>query len=689
MNEKGRLSGGNRKAPPTDAVWSNEKLWIVTSNGRLLAWDESALPRAVKVASENPGTVAIAENAEEGKTDNIVDAAPAVDPSKSSEAPRRKRLHKVGESTENDDDDDDIDFSQPTKSFVDDEAMEDNEDDEIQPSSIHNNSNSTPEDDTDQGMGHGDSRDDDNDDDENSFDMDQFPAPTSRAAPAWSPPAVEPQAAFAPSSTPLEDPRRFLCWNQVGALSVRETDPGRSSVDIDFTDAAFRRPISFTDTIGFILGSLGEEGAILASDVPDDDDDEDNDIGDVVDGLQISETTKAALKKSRKKESGTNGSTIYFRRFETFASNRDKDWYLTLPAGERVLGCATGEGWAAVTTHRRFVRLFTPGGNQGQIFWIEGDPVTMVGRSRFLAVIYHQSSPLSDGTQKMGYTLYDAVVGRVITKGSLSCLSSSATLQWVGFSNDSCLMAMDSDGMLSMLVSSAEVANNWDWMPVLDTMALRKSTEDIHWPIHVSDGKLVCVPLKGGKKYPDVARRPVTTTVGLRLPLARGPLTSTHAVEELSVRAIVTLHQRRAVQQVLYPGEEETDEDFAQEYRALSAQVDKVTLKLFASMVEAGKLERALDLMERLHLERSFDVAMQIADRHRKLVDRIEQVRDRKFPTEEEDDDEEGEYVTSYSPPDATLGPGIHSRVSPDGMHPKRSLGDWEAEASRKARRVS
>jgi hypothetical protein len=58
---------------------------------------------------------------------------------------------------------------------------------------------------------------------------------------------------------------------------------------------------------------------------------------------------------------------------------------------------------------------------------------------------------------------------------------------------------------------------------------------------------------------------------------------------------------------------------------------DKVTLKMFAAIVEAGKLERALDLVERLHLEKSFEIAMTIADHHRKLVDLIEDVKERRF----------------------------------------------------------
>jgi chromosome transmission fidelity protein 4 len=149
----------------------------------------------------------------------------------------------------------------------------------------------------------------------------------------------------------------------------------------------------------------------------------------------------------------------------------------------------------------------------------------MVGRGRFLAVFYHESSPLEDGTQKLGYTLWDAAVFRVVSQGSVSCLSKGSGLTWVGFCNELSLFAMDSDGMLSMLVAAGDYggpgAPLWEWIPVLDTVGLRKSKDDSHWPITVTSGKLVAIPLKGGKKYPDATRRPVTTTLGLRMPLSR------------------------------------------------------------------------------------------------------------------------------------------------------------------------
>lgn len=150
--------------------------------------------------------------------------------------------------------------------------------------------------------------------------------------------------------------------------------------------------------------------------------------------------------------------------------------------------------------------------------------MTMAGRSRFLAVFYHKSCPLPDKTQQLEYTLWDTTSFTVVSKGSVSCISKGASLTWAGFSNDCLLMAMDSDGMLSMLIPCGDNGADWEWAPVLDTIGLRKSADDQFWPVSVYDGKLVCVPLKGGNTYPDAARRPVTSTLGLRIPLAKSSI---------------------------------------------------------------------------------------------------------------------------------------------------------------------
>lgn len=99
---------------------------------------------------------------------------------------------------------------------------------------------------------------------------------------------------------------------------------------------------------------------------------------------------------------------------------------------------------------------------------------------------------------------------------------------------------------------------------------------------------------------------------------------------------------------------------------------------MFAALVEAGKLERALDLVERLHLEKSFEIAMTIADNHRKLVDFIEDVKDRRFQTmydNTDDDNDPGAFDN-----DLTQAHSNRPRISPDNnsIH-KRTLQDSEA----------
>jgi hypothetical protein len=74
--------------------------------------------------------------------------------------------------------------------------------------------------------------------------------------------------------------------------------------------------------------------------------------------------------------------------------------------------------------------------------------------------------------------------------------------------------------------------------------------------------------------------------------------------------------------------------------------------------------------VERLHLEKSFDLAMVLADNHRRLVDLIEDAKERKFGG---DDDDDGDSVES--PPEYTR-PVERQRISPDGSARKRSLLD-------------
>ena len=93
-------------------------------------------------------------------------------------------------------------------------------------------------------------------------------------------------------------------------------------------------------------------------------------------------------------------------------------------------------------------------------------------------------------------------------------------------------------------------------------------------------------------------------------------------------------------------------------------------------MVEANKLERALDLVGRLHLEKSYDIAIQLADRHHTLADLVEDAMNQKFPAEEEEGegmeeqyDDEDEADDSVQSPETTHIDRLASSrtISPEG----------------------
>ena len=58
-------------------------------------------------------------------------------------------------------------------------------------------------------------------------------------------------------------------------------------------------------------------------------------------------------------------------------------------------------------------------------------------------------------------------------------------------------------------------------------------------------------------------------------------------------------------------------------------------------MVDAGKLESAFDLVSRLHTEKSFDIAVRLADRQYKLADEIDNMKKIKFPHDDYEYDED------------------------------------------------
>lgn len=121
-------------------------------------------------------------------------------------------------------------------------------------------------------------------------------------------------------------------------------------------------------------------------------------------------------------------------------------------------------------------------------------------------------------------------------------------------------------------------------------------------------------------------------------------------------------------------------------------------MKLFNAVVQAGKVERAYDLVQRLHSEKALDVAITWADRQgqRKLSDRIEEFKLRKYPPidEEEPFDDSASFDSgvrserSNASFDEVEEPIIATRrermemqrISPDAIHTPRQRNAEESQ---------
>ena len=105
---------------------------------------------------------------------------------------------------------------------------------------------------------------------------------------------------------------------------------------------------------------------------------------------------------------------------------------------------------------------------------------------------------------------------------------------------------------------------------------------------------------------------------------------------------------------------------------------------MFVSATEAGTLERAYDLVNRLHLEKSYDLAMTIADVHRKLVDKIEDAKFAKFGGNDDEEEDMYDETPTYEDEEDRQG----SRITPDSSSrgkSKRPFPDF-GEGARKVR---
>ncbi|EDQ91285.1 uncharacterized protein MONBRDRAFT_23531 [Monosiga brevicollis MX1] len=417
-------------------------------------------------------------------------------------------------------------------------------------------------------------------------------------------PLVEQQAPFQPSSSPLDQSKRFLVWNNVGIITSRQEEV-TSAVDVEFHDTNTHRPVRLVDHFGFTMGTLSEHCLVLAAEshTPDEGDTRDHPRLEQPDWPRQHE--RIAYQDSQGWFAFVLGllSVLFCRNLTTWAS--DETWQLFFPEGEEIEVVATGCGEApfvAAATSKRYVRIYSSYGVARHVFALPGPVVSMAALDDKLLIAYHDGMG-ANGDQKMATMLVNVDKHKVESQNSLP-LSAGAALSWIGFGDNGLPATIDSEEVMRVLVA------RWDglWTPVAEFKSLRSEREqlDYYWPVGFTRDELLCVVCRGGETFPKVLPKPAISTVPLQLPLVCLPETA--AREESFLRSRLLLEHT-----IDHEGLDELNREDALEIVAAQRRLDQDILAAISRSVQSKRAARALDLTTFLQVPASVELAVKLA----------------------------------------------------------------------------
>ena len=411
-----------------------------------------------------------------------------------------------------------------------------------------------------------------------------------------------------------------------------------NSIDVEFADVTKHRTIRFSEQYGFTMADLcalvvvmsattalnvpftprtpplphthphthtlftlptAETGAVFASD------------------QRLGPPDKASAHPDRPTVAAP--SSIVFRGFgSSFTTN----WRHQLPEGEVARAVAVGGTFAACATSADYLRVFCAAGSQALMVCLPGPVVTLAAEGQLLGAVYHRASP-SGASQVMGYVLYRVGAAGFFTKlasGDMP-LAAGSLLSWFGFSSNHTLVAVDSTGVVRGLAAGT----GWEWVPLFDTSTdpLLADKPLTAWVIGVDGDQLMCVLCRNSTPEPKVLSAPVTSTLRMRLPLL--DMKGRGGQEEAVVRDTLRLGHMQWATDVGLPlwadGTPEAGDPAASGTPALvraRTGIDKQTLRMIQAACKDERDARALELAARLHLPKSMELAVRVAQKCRR-----------------------------------------------------------------------
>uniref|UniRef100_T1IPQ7 Uncharacterized protein n=1 Tax=Strigamia maritima TaxID=126957 RepID=T1IPQ7_STRMM len=385
------------------------------------------------------------------------------------------------------------------------------------------------------------------------------------------------QGAFQPGSTPTHLSHRFMAWNIFGFIINHNTEE-ENSLDIEFHDSTTYHSMHLNNHSNYVLAALTEEAVVFANESEED-----------------------------------RPSMLMCMHFKSWDSNNE--WTVNMPSKENIHAVAAGDGWVAVATSQRQLRMFTIGGVQLDTISLPGPVVSMNGHHEYLIVAYHLGAGLP-GEQCLATLLLTVLTRKILFSNVSLSLSPQSTLMWIGFSEYGAPACVDSEGIVTVLRQN--VGNVW--MQVCNTRAGVKGKSDHFFVVALSElqKSVWGLPCKGSK-YPPTLPRPIMTPVPLQLPLCELN-TEKGQLEE-------SLWHQKLVNDTLIHMEHDNTEHERQKTdgdKALQATL----MKAFALACNSDRGYRAVEICELMPTSYAVQLAIKYAtaQNHLQLAHRLNEI---------------------------------------------------------------
>lgn len=281
---------------------------------------------------------------------------------------------------------------------------------------------------------------------------------------------IKQQAAFQPSSTPLQLEHRYLVWNTVGIVTLH-ADGSEGALDVEFHDASVHHSLHIPNYNGYNIASLSSSVLAMSS-------------------VDSSKVVCIAL-----------------------SSSGNREWSLQLPDCESVDAlCATSK-MVVVASNMQFLRIFSVMGTQKEVISIPGPVVCMSGYEDRVLVCYH-SAPYGSQQNILGMLLRHTGFKTKCQNVSIP-IKPERQLAWVGFSDCGSPVLFDSMGLVQLFNLNSNC-----WYPVCDTVKQSSSISNNYFVISLSErSQILQAVLCRGTSYPMTTPRPMVQELPLQLPL--------------------------------------------------------------------------------------------------------------------------------------------------------------------------